>query len=191
MGSRAGPPRTRRNLPKPYKMFYSQRKNVPMKLQPQFHKQMESNDKQLEGKIRNALQERACKTILEPTFQIVQRPVHLRASLKEGRAELLDIPKGLSPHTLKTFVPGCISKDNFDIMLSSCPIDLLMSTAFLLQMPSNVLHVYSLPQLLQINMRPLNQGFVSGAEVTTPPLLIRQGHLPELPDTVKGKNTAL
>ena len=118
--------------------------------------------------------------------QYISEPVS-----RKVRAELLDIPKGLSPHTLKTFVPGCISKDNFDIMLSSCPIDLLMSNAFLLQMPSNVLHVYSLPLLLQINMRPLNQGFVSGEEVTTPPLLIRQGHLPELPDTVKGKNTAL
>ena len=81
--------------------------------------------------------------------QYISEPVS-----RKVRAELLDIPKGLSLHTLKTFVPGCISKDNFDIMLSSCPIGLLMSTAFLLQMPSNVLHVYSLPLLLQINETP-------------------------------------
>lgn len=173
-------------------MFYSQGKNVPKKLQPQFRKQMESNDKQLKVKSRHALWVRTQKKpylsfhLRQQRGQYISEPVSSQVS-----TELSDVLKGFSPHILTTFIPGCISKDSCDIMLSSCPIDLLMSPAFPPQMPSSVWLMHSLPQLLQISMRALSLVFVSGAEVTTPPLLIRQGHLPELPATVKGKNTAL
>lgn len=103
--------------------------------------------------------------------QYISEPVSSKV-----RAELLDILKELPPHTLKTFVPGCISKDNrhHAILLPYRPFDVHCLP------PSDAFQCFAqalITTAASDQYETLSQVFVSGAEVTTPPLLIRQRHL--------------